>query len=403
MSASSVSQIRNSRVSPTEIVAEIGSGHRKDRNRARDLIAAASDAGADTVKFQHFYADEIVHPLTGMVELPGGSVPLHSRFRELELDAGFLEFLKNESEKNQLRFFCSPFGIRSAQDLIKLGESSFKIASPELNHIPLLDFLNTRAESLVLSTGVSRLGDMEEALSHVGDTEQLSLLHCITSYPAREEEYNLRLIPGLHALFGIPAGLSDHSIDPVLVPSLAVLLGAHMVEKHFTLSRSDGGLDDPIALPPEEFGRMTRAIREAESVIYSSPHIGSSSRHIADSPASPREHALPSSGTILEHAGRHSLLAPFSPDRIRSILGDGVKRLAPGERENYGKSNRSIHALIDLQPGDILSDTNMAVLRSEKNLRPGLHPRHFLQITGSRVQRSIRAGEGIVFTDLMIR
>lgn len=399
MSGSRTSQSSEPVVYSTDIVAEIGSGHRNDRNRARNLIAAAGDSGATTVKFQHFYADEIVHPRTGLVELPGGSIPLHSRFRELEMEPAFLEFLKSESERRGLRFFCSPFGIRSGEDLLKLGETSFKIASPELNHLDLLDLLNDRAESLVLSTGVSRLGDIEEALTHLPDIKQLRLLHCITSYPAREEEYNIMLIPGLSSMFGIPAGISDHSMDPVLVPALAVLSGADMVEKHFTLSKDDGGLDDPIALAPEDFSLMAAAIGEADSLGNSlnktAPIFSRSTRPGLRSKVEER--------TITELTASHSLLAKYDPRRIHSILGDGVKRLAAGEMENYGKSNRSIHALRNLEPGDTLSEANMAVLRSEKNLRPGLHPRYFHQISGSRVQRRIRAGEGIVLQDLIAR
>ena len=374
---------------PVCIEAEIGSGHNGSRERARDLIQAALDSGADLVKFQHFYADEIIHPRTGTVDLPGGQINLFKRFRKLELSRDFLAFLKTTCENLGGRFFCSPFGLRSAADLLELGETAFKIASPELNHLPLISYLARRSEQLILSTGVSLLRDIEESLNCIRLSAQesrlpeITLLHCITSYPAPESEYNLRLIPNLSAVFGLPVGVSDHSLDPVLVPTLATLLGASFVEKHFTLSKDGTGLDDPIALTPADFAQMVNAIREAENL---------------------REHSgkAPETSRLLEIVTMHSLLKTHSKTDILNILGDGVKKLATSEQEHYGRSNRSIHIVKEQNAGHILTEADLAILRSEKNLRPGLHPRHFEQLIGATLIRPVREGDGILWEDVKV-
>lgn len=376
------------------IVAEIGSGHRRSKDRARTLIRAAIDSGADIIKFQHFYADEIVHPRTGEVDLPGGRVKLFERFRELELSVDFLSWLKSCCENAGGRFFCSPFGMRSARDLLDIGESAFKIASPELNHLPLLRFLSPHARELVLSTGISQLSDIDEALTCLhpppnpptgapdGAPPRITLLHCVTSYPAPESEYNLRLIPNLANIFNLPVGISDHSLDPILIPTLAVLLGAVMVEKHFTLNQNDGGLDDSIALTPQHFANMSASLRIAETL------------QPAPDPIAP---------DLIARAHQHPHLQKYPPAQLLRALGNGTKTLAPAEQANYGRSNRSIHILADRPAGHILTAADIAILRSEKNLRPGLHPRHFEQIVGCTLSRPLQGGDGLSWDDLLHR
>ncbi|MGI9255919.1 MAG: N-acetylneuraminate synthase family protein [Salinispira sp.] len=393
-----------------QIVAEIGSGHTGDIPHARELIHAAVEAGADLIKFQHFYADEILHPRTGNVDLPSGNIDLFQRFRELETSADFLFRLKESCTELGGVFFCSPFGLRSAADLLEIGERSFKIASPELNHLPLLRFLSSRAESLVLSTGVSFLGDIEEALGCIrqaanatratGAAQEASaarlphitLLHCVTAYPAPASEYNLRLIPNLGRMFGLPIGISDHSRNPVLVPSCAVLLGAVMVEKHFTLNRSGEGLDDAIALSPAEFSSMVDAVREAEQ-IRNSPNSGSPT----SSSASPTS----SFGCLKKQWAEHSMLKTHDSEELFQILGKGSKYLAHSERANYRSSRRSIHLREARKAGHVLQRDDMLILRTEKNLITGLHPRYFDHLIGCRLTGPVAAGEGIVWQDVL--
>ncbi len=252
------------------VIAEIGTGHLGDRSKARELIRAAAEAGADCAKFQVVFAEEIIHPLTGELDLPGGRVRLFDKFKEVEQDEDFYRYCKEETEAAGLVFLASPFGLRSAQLLEDLGSAWFKVASPELNHFPLLRLLKSFGRPVVLSSGVSRLEDIERAVE-LFDGLPVSLLHCITAYPAPPEEYNLRVLRPLSVLFGCPVGVSDHSMDPELVPVIGRAVGATLVEKHFCLSRQDPGLDDPIALDPALFRKMTKALRTPRGGARRSP------------------------------------------------------------------------------------------------------------------------------------
>jgi sialic acid synthase SpsE len=358
------------RISPKNplIIAELGTSHNGDLSRAREMTAAAREAGADCVKYQIVFADEILHPKTGEVALPGGRINLYDRFKELEMPPEFYMEMKEYAESQGLLFLCTPFGLKSASILLSIRPQWVKIASPELNYTGLLEEIAKWELPVLLSTGVSRLADIEAALEILGNRCQVSLLHCVTAYPAPETDYNLRVLPNLARIFGIRVGLSDHSADPELVPVLAVCMGAEVIEKHFCLSRNDPGLDDPIALPPDEFNQMTRALRQAVK------------------------------------NGPEETLAVFKRERgdvlVEQILGTGVKELAPSEKANYRLTNRSIHALRDIQEGGILCEGDYSVLRTEKNSRPGLEPCWENAIIGRRARHFIPAGEGIRFEDI---
>lgn len=353
------------------IIAEIGTGHGGDIERARELVDAAASSGADCAKFQIVYADEILHPDTGFVTLPGGPVRLYDRFRELEVAPVFYAEMSAFCASRNIDFLCTPFGLKSASELKALRAKRVKIASPELNHVPLLRETASWGVPLILSSGVSTLTDIERALTATESAPQRTLLHCVTSYPAPEEDYNLTVLESLSRIFGVEVGVSDHSLDPVLVPVLAVACGARMVEKHITISRTDGGLDDPVALTPRLFAEMVKAIRRAESM--------SKEEIIAD------------------------LSAQYGADRIRAILGNGVKMLAPSERANYTRTNRSIHATKSLSKGEIITEGDVALLRTEKVLSPGLAPEFLDQVIGARLARDVKNGEGLSWEDVIAR
>ena len=349
------------------MVAELGTGHDGDRTSALRLIDAAEEAGADCIKVQVVFADEILHPLAGRVSLPGGDIPLYTRFKELERPPEFYREIKDHAESLGIGFLATPFGPASAAIVRDLGVRAVKIASPELGHLPLLREVASYRVPVILSTGVSTLADIERAVGITGDRSVL--LHCVTRYPAREEEYNLNVLPPLATLFGAPVGVSDHSLDPVLVPTAAVALGACLVEKHFTLAREGLGLDDPIALVPQDFARMVASVREAE-----------------DRPAE----------KTLER-----LSSEYGAERVRQVLGTGRKELAPGEREFYESTNRSIHALARIEAGETIDESRIALLRSEKNLRPGLHAEHWPVVVGRKARRAVPEGAGITWEDIL--
>ncbi|MDR2747071.1 MAG: N-acetylneuraminate synthase family protein [Treponema sp.] len=349
------------------VVAELGTGHGGNPAKARELCEAAAGAGADCVKFQIVYADEILHPNTGEVTLPGGKIRLYDRFKELEMPPDFFREMKEYAEGLGLTFLCTPFGTRSAAELRALKPELVKIASPELNYTALLRDLAAWGLPVLLSSGVSRLADIEEALGLLSGLP-VCLLHCVTAYPAPETDYNLRLLKNLAGVFGVPVGISDHSRDPELIPALGTALGAAVIEKHFCLSRDDSGLDDPIALPPGDFARMVRALHRAKG--------------------------RPAEETIGAYKAERGAAL------VEAILGDGVKRLAPSEAANYERTNRSLHALRDIAAGETIAPGDFAVLRTEKVLRPGLPPSWAEKIPGRLVRRFIPAGEGIRFEDV---
>lgn len=358
---------------PVFIVAEIGTSHRGDLDRARELVDRAAEAGADCAKFQIVIADEIVHPSTGLVSLPGGETPLFEVFRAMERPPAFYRSLKQITEERGLVFLCSPFGERSARVLFDLGCGVVKIASPEVNHFPLLDVVGQNGATAVVSTGVSTLADTEAALGRLrrSGCRGRIVLHCVTSYPAPEAEYNVRVIRNLSRILGVPVGLSDHSLDPVLVPVLSTACGAAVIEKHLTLSRDDGGLDDLVALTPAGFAEMVAGVRAAES----------------DEP----------------EAVVRRMFRVYGESTVRSVLGDGVKRMADSEQANYETTNRSIIAVSDIAAGEILNVSNIALLRSEKNLRPGVPGRYWDLILGSTAVRHVPNGRGVQWADVIVR
>ena len=389
------------------VIAEIGTSHAGSLDKAFALIDAAADAGADCVKFQWVYADEILHPDTGFVTLPGGAVRLYDRFRSLELDSSFFASCLDYAHKKGLLFACSPFGLRSLKELVAIQPDAIKIASPEVNHYPLLEACASYYGKIpiILSSGVSRLGDIERAVDILeGDRRDagrscgqasellpagtaslppLTLLHCITSYPAPEREYNVRCVDTLRRVFGLPTGISDHSLDPVLIPVLTAAVGGVMIEKHITLSRRTDGLDDPVALEPEQFAQMVQAVHQTRAVL-----------HKCEKDGVPQA-ALPE--VLRQMNGQ------YGSDMVEAALGSGVKRLAASERANYGRTNRSLHYLRAMKQGDRIGEADVSVLRTEKVLTPGISPEYARLLTGCVLTRDVGAGAGVDWNDLLTR
>ncbi|MDR1867018.1 MAG: N-acetylneuraminate synthase family protein [Treponema sp.] len=349
------------------IIAELGTGHNGDRKKALELIDAASEAGTRCIKVQIVYADEILHPNTGTVMLPGGPVRLYDRFKSIEVSPDFFLELKEYSESKGLMFLATPFGLQSARELRALNPYAIKIASPELNHIPLLKEVASYGIPVILSSGVSTVADIEQAVTLLSASAvPLCLLHCVTAYPAPETAYNVRVLRSLNAIFGIPVGISDHSLDPYTVPVLAVAMGAAVIEKHFCLSRSDSGLDDPIALTPKDFAALVQAVTRAANTEPETVIAG--------------------------------MAAEKGAAFVNAVLGSGVKKLAAAEAENYGRTSRSIHAVRDLIPGTTLGESDITIVRTEKTLRVGVPPS--FDVIGCTIKQFIPAGEGIRFEDL---
>lgn len=389
----------------TYVIAEIGTSHGGNLDKAFKLIDEAKRAGAHIIKFQWVYADEILHPDTGFVKLPGGSIRLYDRFRELEVAPSFFQECLEYTHKNGLLFACSPFGVKSLHELCDIHPDAIKIASPEVNHIPLLKECSAYYGKIpiILSSGVSKLGDIEKAIdiltaqvaasdsimhSTEADLPPLTLLHCITSYPAPENEYNVRAVETLSRIFGIPSGISDHSLDPVLVPVLSSAMGGIMVEKHITLSKKTDGLDDPVALEEEQFFQMCSALRQTDALFNRyQKDIEASGNTGSDNPALIQ--------TLRQLSGQ------YGEEKVNAVLGTGRKSLAKSERANYGRTNRSLHYLREMKKGEAVKTGDISVLRTEKVLSPGIAPDYLDSVQGAVLTRDVNAGDGVQFEDFM--
>ena len=355
------------------IIAEIGTSHAGDIHKAFKMIDDAIWAGSDAVKFQIVYADEILHPNSGYVKLPQGNVLLYDRFKSLELPPSFYAELADYAREKGIMFSASVFGERSFQDLLALQPDFFKVASPELNYHSLIKDIAKCGVPLILSTGVSRLSDIEgaiEAVHSVSCNLPLAILHCITSYPAPENEYNVSLIENLGNILGIPVGLSDHSLHPFFIPALSLAFSSSIIEKHICQSRNEKGLDDKIALEPNDFKLMCGTIREVE---------GKSRQEIID----------------------YLMKKDIKEKSIFDAIGNGVKILAPSELQNYERTNRSIHYVHDMKRGTPIKKEDICIVRTEKVLTVGLSPSMYYVALDSVLQRDVKAGEGVQFDDII--
>lgn len=355
-------------------IAEIGTSHEGDFTKAKDLIDAAAKANADCVKFQWVYAKEILHPKTGFVDLPTGKIPLYNRFLQLEVKKSFYKKCRDYAHSKNLDFGCSPFGIKSLRQLMAINPDMIKIASPELNHFPMLEELCKLQQKrknkipVILSSGVSKEEDIKKAIEVFeknNQKETISLLHCVTSYPALEEDYNLKVLTYLKNQFNVKVGVSDHSLNPIIVPLGGYLAGGEIIEKHITLSNETEGLDDPVALNPENFKKMVEVLRVFEN--------------------EPKE-------KIQEY-----LETNFGKEKITLVLGTGEKKLAKAEEANYTRTNRSIHFMKDLKAGTKIKKSHISILRTEKVLTPGISPEFYSIVLGKKLKVNVKDGEGLLW------
>ena len=259
---------------PCFIIGEAGVNHNGDVNLAKKLIDAAKEAGADAIKFQTFKAEELV--TRGAVkaqyqkETTSSQESQYDMIKKLELTGRDFEGLFDYAQKKGIVFLSSPFDKTSVDLLDELGVPAFKIPSGEITNFPLLKHIARKRKPIILSTGMSTLGEVEEALEVIRKegAEEIILLHCVSSYPANIEDMNLKAIETLKYAFKLPVGLSDHSIG-ITIPIAAVALGACVIEKHFTLNKDLPGPDHRASLEPDELKQMIKAIRDVGKAMGS--------------------------------------------------------------------------------------------------------------------------------------
>ena len=258
---------------PVFIVAEISGNHHQELEEANALIRAAKEAGADAVKLQTYTPDT----LTIDSDLPWFRVGkgtlwegrcLYDLYKEAFTPWEWQPMLKENAEKAGLILFSTPFDSTSVDFLERMDTPAYKIASFELVDLPLVRRVGETGKPVILSTGMASLQEITEAVQTLrqAGNDRIALLKCTSAYPADPAEMNLRTIPHLAATFGVPVGLSDHSLG-LAAPVAAVALGACIIEKHLTLSRDEPGPDSGFSLEPEEFRTMVEVVRETEKAL----------------------------------------------------------------------------------------------------------------------------------------
>lgn len=268
--------INNRRIgegNPVYIVAEISANHGHDYERAVQLLEVAKEAGADAVKLQTYTPDTMtIDSDRPYFRIGGGTLwdgrTLHDLYGDAYTPWEWQPRLKEVAGRLGLDLFSTPFDSTAVDFLEEMGVPAHKVASFELVDLPLIEKIAGTGKPIIMSTGMATLGEIEEAVRAArgaGNT-QLALLKCTSAYPALPQSMNLRSIPHLAEAFGVPAGLSDHTLGTA-VPVAAVTLGACIIEKHFTLSRNAPGPDTAFSLEPEEFRAMVEAIRVAETAL----------------------------------------------------------------------------------------------------------------------------------------
>lgn len=325
---------------PVYIVAEISANHNQKFDQAVELIKAAKEAGADAVKLQTYTPDTLTIESDGPEFCIGGGTSwdgktLYDLYTEAYTPWEWQSKLKEVAVELGLDFFSTAFDPTAVDFLEEIGVPVHKIASFEIVDIPLIEKMARTGKPLIISTGMATLGEIEEAVraARNAGAPQIALLKCTSAYPSPPEEMNLRTIPHLAESFGVPVGLSDHTLG-IAVPVAAVALGACIVEKHFTLSRNMPGPDSAFSLEPREFKAMVEAIRTAEKAL-GEVHYGVSEREAAN--------------------------------RV---------------------FRRSLFVVKDMKTGEVFTAENV------RSIRPGhgLHPRHLKDVRGRRATRDIPAG-----------
>lgn len=254
------------------VIAEAGVNHNGDLKLAIKLIDEAKKVGADAIKFQAFKASLLASSATKLVDYQKktGSKNQYELLKKLELsDSDFLK-IKQYCAQKEIIFLSSVFDEESVKLLAKLNIAAYKIGSGELTNLPLLGKIANYQKPMIVSTGMANLQEIRDAIASIKQTgnNQIILLHCTTSYPAKYRDVNLRAMLTLKNEFKLPVGFSDHT-EGIEIALAAVALGARVIEKHFTLDRHLPGPDQLASSEPDEFRTLVRSIRNLELALGS--------------------------------------------------------------------------------------------------------------------------------------
>lgn len=325
---------------PCYIIAEMSANHGGDFDNAVEIVRAAHKAGADAIKLQTYTADTITlncdnpHFQIKQGTIWDGQI-LHDLYQQAYTPWEWHPKLKELADELKLDFFSSPFDSTAVDFLESLEVPAYKIASFEANDTGLLRRVAATGKPVIFSTGMATLQEIELSLKTLRDAgaDQISMLKCTSAYPADAADMNLRTIDEMRTRFGIPIGLSDHSMG-IEVPVAATALGATIIEKHFTLSRSNPSADSKFSLEPAEFAAMVQAVRTTTAAI-------------------------------------------------------GKVQFGPTENDRNNRDfRRSLFVVEDVQQGETFTDKNV------RSIRPGfgLEPVHLDEVLGRLATKSIQRG-----------
>ena len=327
----------------TLIIAEAGVNHNGSIELARQLIDVAADAGADLVKFQTFNANRLVTQKAKKAEYQSQTTDSkesqYEMLRSLELSNEMHRELVEHCKFRNISFFSTGFDIESTDLLLSLGLDTFKIPSGEITNLPYLRHIGQYAKSVIISTGMATMGEIEAAIDVIEQAgtprTRITVLHCTTEYPTPMMEVNLRAMQSIHKAFGVEIGYSDHT-SGIEVAIAAVAMGASVIEKHFTLDRDLPGPDHKASLEPGELKSMVTAIRN-----------------------------------------------------IEIAMGDGIKRLTPSEVRNKPIIRKSLVACEMIKMGEVFSTQNITTKRPGT----GISPMHLEDIIGRQAPRDFAIDE----------
>jgi len=321
---------------PVFIIAEVGINHNGNPRLAKELVRKAKECGADAVKFQTFKAESLCSQKSQYFKL----------FKSVQIRKdGWLEITRLARSLNII-FLSTPFDEESVDLLNNLKVPAFKVASGDLTYLPFLKYIAKKDKPVLLSTGASTILEVGEALKEIYSTgnKKVVLLHCVSNYPAKAEDVNLKVIETLERKFKVPVGLSDHTIGTT-IPVAAVSLGAKVIEKHFTLNKDLAGPDHKLSLNPEEFKEMVKQIR-----------------------------------------------------MIESALGNGKKLPCKSEEEIKKMIRRSIVARADIPEGTIITKEMLKISRPGT----GIQPKFFKRVISKTVRRNIDNDEVLNWDNIRI-
>ncbi|MDO9313076.1 MAG: pseudaminic acid synthase [Burkholderiaceae bacterium] len=253
---------------PPYVIAELSANHNGRLDTALKIIEEAKKAGADAVKLQTYTADTITLDCDSEeFQIRGGlwdGKTLYQLYQEAHMPWEWHKPLFEHARKNDITIFSSPFDNTAVDLLEDLNAPAYKIASFEAVDLPLIKYVASTCKPMIISTGMADAEEIQEAINAAreGGCKELAILHCVSGYPAPAEDYNLRTVPDMMQRFGLVTGLSDHTLDNTTAIA-SVVLGASIIEKHFTLNRSGGGPDDSFSLEPAELTALCRDSRTA--------------------------------------------------------------------------------------------------------------------------------------------